>query len=363
MKSYRLLLPLALLAAACAPKAVVDLKVPQAPDSKIVVALLDLNTYSALDTISTDAAGKARYSLKVNAGQPEFLYFYYNGTKIASLLLSEGEKAVVTADTLGTFEVEGSPESVRLRDNELSYARFGREMDAATTPAELSAAYLKHYRESLRYVMANPTSLTVIPVLFEQLDANTPLFAQHTDAILFRKITDTLKTVYPDSRYVKSLEKETERRENSLRINTLVGQAKSLGYPDLSLPDFNGVKTVLSELKEKAVLVHFWNSSDAGQKMFNLDGLMPVWKQWHGRGFEIYAVDLNPDKSGWAAVVKAQNLPWINVNDGRGAMSPAAMLYNVGGTPESFLLVDGEMYRNTIEGTEGLRKELQRILK
>lgn len=363
MKSYKLLIPLALLAAACSPKAVIDLTVAQAPNSQIVVAPLDLNTYSILDTITTDASGRARYSIKVNEGQPEFVYLYYKGNKIASLLLSKGEKAVVTADTLGTFDVEGSPESLLLRDNELAYARFGAAMDAATTSQELSAAFLKHYRESLLYVMENPTSLTVIPVLFEQLDANTPVFCQHTDAILFRKITDTLKTVYPDSRYVKSLEKETERRESSLKINTMMGKAQTLGFPDLNLPDFNGNKTVLSEIDAKAVLVHFWDSSDTGQKMFNLDGLMPLWKQWHDKGFEIYAVDLNADKSGWAAVVKAQNLPWINVNDGRGPLSPAAMLYNIGGTPESFLLVDGEMYPSTITGTAGLRKELQRILK
>lgn len=362
MKSYKLL-PLALLLAACTPKAGIDLTVAQAPDSQIVVARLDLNTYSALDTVKTDAAGRARYSLDVKEGQPEFVYLYYKDTKIASLLLSKGEKAVVTADTLGTFEVEGSPESLRLRDNELAYARFGAAMDAATTPSELSSAFIGHYRESMRYVMANPTSLTVIPVLFEQLDANTPLFCQQTDAILFRKVTDTLKTVYPDSRYVKALEKETERRESSLKINTMIGQANTLGYPNLNLPDFNGTRTALSALDAKAIMVHFWDSSDAAQKMFNLDGLLPVWKQWHDKGFEIYAVDLNPDKSGWAAVVKAQNLPWINVNDGRGAMSPAVMLYNIGETPASFLLVDGEMSRTAIKGSDGLRKELQRILK
>ncbi len=362
MKSYKLL-PLALLLAACSPKASVDITVAQAPKAQIVVAQLDLNAYNALDTVTTDASGRARYTMKVKAGQPEFVYLYYKGTKIASLLMSEGEKAVVTADTLGTFDVEGSPESLRLRDNELAYARFGAAMDAATTPAEISSTFISHYRESMRYVMANPTSLTVIPVMFEQLDANTPLFCQHTDAILFRMITDTLKTVYPESRYVKALEKETERRESGLQINTMMGQAKTFGYPDLNLPDFNGNKTLLSGIDSRAILVHIWDSSDAAQKMFNLDGLMPIWKQWHDKGFEIYAVDLNPDKSGWAAVVKAQKLPWINVNDGRGAMCPAVMLYNVSETPASFLLVDGEMSTAAIKGSDGLRKELQRILK
>ena len=97
--------------------------------------------------------------------------------------------------------------------------------------------------------------------------------------------------------------------------------------------------------------------------MFNLDTLLPIWEKWHDKGFEIYSVDVNPDKSAWASVVKAQNLPWINVNDGRGPASSSLATYNVSSVPSSFLLTDEGMAVTDLSGGDALQKELQRILK
>lgn len=359
MRSFKFFLPALMLLAACSPKAHIDCTVADAPGSDVEVRLLDVNVYKVLDTVRSDATGHMRYAMEVKAGQPEFVYLFRNGVRIASLLLSEGEKAVVAADTLGAFDVQGSPESAKLADVDRRLARFSAEVNSAADGREVASLYLNYYRECTRYVLENLKSLTVIPVLFQQLDANTPVFSQLTDAILFRQATDSLKTVYPESRYVRALEKETERRENALRLNTLVGSAPVTGFPDLNLPDNAGQKVLLSSVEGKAVLVHFWDSSAAEDKMFNLDVLMPLWERWHGRGFSIYAVDLNIDKLTWASVVKAQKLPWVNVNDGLGAASPSVMLYNVGSVPASFLLADGEL---SATGGKSLESELSRIL-
>ena len=363
MRSFSAVLAAAVVLAACTPKAQIDCTVAQAPSSQVIVKQLDMNVYKVLDTVKTNAAGRFRYSLEVKEGQPEFIYLFRGDTKIASLLLSAGDKVSVTADTLGAFEVQGSPESVRLRDNEKAYGRFLSVMDSTSDPKALYAAFVEHYRANTRYVMENAGSLTVVPLLFEQLDAYTPVFCQYSDAILFRKACDSLKTVYPQSRYVRALEKETERRENAMKMQYLVENASAKGYPDISLPDVNGRRTPLSEVESRAILLHFWDSSDATHKMFNLDVLKDIWNKWHDRGFDIYAVDVNPDKAAWAAVVKAQELPWINVNDGRGIASSAVMLYNVESIPASFLLVDGNLSASSLDGAVALDKELQRLLK
>ena len=325
--------------------------------------LLDMNVFKVLDTVRTDAAGRLHYKVDVKKGDPEFVYLFYKDTKIASLLLDEGTRVSVKADTLGNFTVEGSEESEKLRDREIAYARFQADMDSTMEPSELSRIFIGHYRDNVKYVMANMASLTVVPVLFEQLDAYSPVFNQNTDAILFRKVCDSLKTVYPLSRYVKALEAETVRRENALQVKYMLDSAEERGYPDLNLPDLGGERVSLSGLGARAVLLHFWDSSDATHKMFNLDVLLPHWEKWHGKGFEIYAVDVNPDKSAWASIVKAQKLPWINVNDGRGWASSAVMLYNVTSVPASFLLTEGGMSTTDLSGSDALQKELQRILK
>lgn len=363
MRSFRIFLPVVLLIAACSPKARIDCTVAQAPGARIAVRQLDMNTYKVLDTVKTDASGRMHYSIAVKNGDPEFVYLFYKDTKIASLLLEEGSHVKVQADTLGNFEVEGSPESLSLRDRELAYARFQKALDSTMDPSELSRIFIAHYRDDLKYVMENSGSLTVVPVMFEMLDQYTPVFNQHTDAILFRKVCDTLKTVYPGSRYVKALQKETERRENALQLKFMVDSAEQRGYPEIVMPDTNGERRSLSEVDARAILLHFWNSSDAAHKMFNLDVLLPEWERWHEKGFEIYAVDVNPDKSAWASVVKAQKLPWINVNDGRGWSSSSVMLFNVTETPASYLLTDGSMTTTDLGGKSALDKELQSLLK
>ncbi len=350
-----------LLLASCTTGARIDVTVPQAPGAMLQVRQLDLNSYKLLDSVRTDAAGRASYSVKLLQGQPEFVYLFYKDTKIASLLLQEGEKAVVSADTLGHYQVSGSPESEALAGVEAAAARFGAAMTAATEPAEIARIFIDHYRESVKYVMTNKGSLTVIPVLFEQVDAINPLFNQYTDAIIFRQAADTLAKLYPESRYVKALEKETVRRENALKLKGLVGSARQLGYPDITLPGIDGQKVSLSEVETKAVLVHFWDSSDAAQKMFNLDVLLPLWNKWHDRGLSIYAIDVNPDKTTWGSVVSAQQLPWTNVNGGR-ANAQAIALYNVNSVPATFLLAGGTLSTSVLGGSASLDKELARIL-
>ena len=359
MRSFKFVLPALLVLAACSPKARIDCTVTDCPESDIVVKLLDVNVYNVLDTVCTDLSGHMKYSVDVKPGQPEFIYLFRGDVKIASLLLSEGEKAVVKADGLGSYEVEGSPESVRLADVEGRIARFTRDINATDDSREMSSLFIAYHRECMKYVLENQKSLTVIPVLFQQLDAYTPVFCQHTDAILFRQTLDSLKTVYPESRYVKALEKETERRENAMKMQSLIGSAPAADFPELNLPDVNGQKVLLSSLDAKAILLHFWDSSVAEDKMFNLDRLMPLWERWSGRGLQIYAVDVNTDKAMWASVVRAQNLPWINVNDGLGVASSAVMLYRVDTIPATFLLADGTLST----GGKDLEKELARILK
>ena len=361
MRNFSLAAIAVILLAGCTQGARIDCTVADAPRSQLVVRALEVNAYTVIDSVKTDASGRMHVNVPLKEGEPEFVYIFYKDTKIASLLLQKGDKVTVTTDTLGHASVEGSPESVALAGTEAAAAAFGARMLATEDPAELASAYISHYRECVRYVLEHPRSLTVVPVLFEQLDAATPVFSQYTDAILFRQAADSLKEQYPQSRYVQVLEKEAARRENALNMQTLIAGAQELGYPDLDMPGSTGTRVRLSEIDSKAVLVHFWNSADALDKMFNLDVLLPLWEKWGGKGLQIYAIDINPDKTVWGMVVKAQKLPWINVNDGMGALQ-ATSLYNVQKLPATFLLVDGELSGSAIGGEDALRKELSRIL-
>jgi len=316
-------------------------------NKQLAVKLLDINRYQVLDSVKTNASGSFSYQLNLRDGRPEFIYLFYGNRQIASLLLQKGDHVMVRTDTLGAYSVEGSPESLKLQEVENAYNQVVREMSRILErerdpELSINRAYINYYRDRVKYVMSNTHSLTVVPVLFQQLNDGLPVFNQSTDGILMRNVCDSLKTVYPESRYVKALEKEAQRRIAMMEVNSLIQEAPEVSFIDIALPGLDGKEKKLSSVQSKVTMVYFW-STTAEQKMFNLDALVPLYEEFHGKGFEIYSVALDEDKAVWASVVRNQNLPWVNVCDTRGEQSNYVQLYGVTSLPMLWFLVDGEI--------------------
>lgn len=358
-------------AAACGPKTVVEGNLEDAPNTPVVVKRLDIGQYQVLDTVKTNVIGHYTYEPKVKAGQPEILCFFSDGRKIASLVVRQGDRIRVNADKKG-YTVEGSEESLLLKQAEEDYGRFLGDMrilsqQLPSNPAlaaEISRRYVAYYRKASTYVITNSHSLTVVPVLFQEMEDGSPVFGQATDALLFRAACDSLKTVYPDSRYVKALDKEAERREQILSLTYQVQDAKEVGFVEVDLPGLDGKNVRLSGVDSKLIMLYFWSSTTAEQKMFNLDALIPLYQEYHGRGFEIFAVSLDTDKTAWASTVRAQDLPWINVCDIRGLQSPYIGLYGIGKLPSAWFILDGTLDPDaSVRDAASLKKYLQAKLK
>ena len=347
-------------ASSCSDKARIDGTIAGAPDTQVVVKQLSGSSLVALDTVKTNASGAYSYKIDVPEDQPQFVYLFKGDTKIASLLLQKGDKVKVESDTLGTYSVEGSEESAKLRQIEADFAGFMDKFSADAAAGDNAAAskdYVAYYRSCVKYIMTNPKSLTTIPVLYQKVNDNFPIFSQATDAILFQNAYDSLMTVYPESKYVAALKKEAEKRFNIFNLSQRFQNAEESSYPDLNLPSVDGSKVRLSEVDSKVVMVYFWQAADASQKMFNQDVLVPLYKEYHPKGFEIYSVSLDTDKGAWASAVKSQNLPWINVCDGLGAASQAAVLYNINrGLPVAYVIVDGTLSTDVIRNDKDLRR-------
>lgn len=349
-----------LLACACNNKANISGEIKDYPNGEIVVARLGVGSFTSVDTIKTSSRATFKYSLDLKEGQPAFVYVYKGSRRIASLLVEKGEKVEIVADTLGCFSVEGSQGSSLLSDVEKRFADFGRAMDSTEDSKELGKMYIEYYRSCVKYVMEHPYSLTSINVLYQKLN-NMDIFSQYTDALHFRTVCDSLKTKYPNSEYVKALEKETLRRENLLGLSTAAQNAETIAYPELNMPDINGNKVSLRGVESKAILLHFWSAEDVAQSMMNIEVLQSIYDQYRSRGLEIYSVCLSP-KVQWATVVRNQDLQWINVNDGLGANSPAVRLYNISNLPVAFLIADGEMVTESVKDAAGLRRQLDKLL-
>ncbi|MCF0176746.1 MAG: hypothetical protein HUJ94_07900 [Bacteroidales bacterium] len=368
---------LAVAALASCSQTKVKIVVSDAPGAQIVVKAYEVNHLEVVDTLSADAQGGCSYKASIAEGDPMFHYIYYNDRRIASMLLKKGDKVLVNADTLGNYVVSGSEESVRLQEVEQKYNDFSREMKELTGKLtatsddasalklrrEMTEKYIAYYRQAIRFVMENPRSLTVVPVFYQRVGSDLPVFAQSSDAIVFNNICDSLATVYPKSKYVRSLRSDAQKRLNTLNISSQLGEAEEIGYLDIELPDVNSKLVKLSEVEAKVKVIHFWNPADPAQKMFNQDILIPVYKDYKDRGVEFYCIALDADKAEWAGVVKSQKLEWINVCDVQAAASKYVSMYNVQNLPTSYFICNEELAGADVKDEASLRRHLDNLLK
>lgn len=345
MKSFRLLLLVALVLASCGKNTKVTGIVKDAPETNLTLQLLDVNHFQLLDTVKTAADGSFKYSLDLD--EPAFVYLFHGDSQIASLLLQKGDNVKVETDTLGAYRTEGSEECLRLQKVENAYNAFLRDLGRIlateqNADAAVSRRYVEYYRDRVSYVMQNSHSFTSVPVFFQQVNENLPVFSSATDGLLMRSVADSLTTVCPESRWVKALRKEADRRMNALEMQSRIQNAPEVGFLEVDLPGMEGKNIKLSEVEGKIIFVYFW-SSTAEQKMFNISSLLPLYEEFHPKGLEIYAISLDSDKSAWAAAVRNQKLPWVNVCDTRGASSPYVYNYGVSTLPMYWIIKNGTL--------------------
>ena len=353
----------------------VDGIIEGAPASEVVIGKLDVNQLVILDTLTTDQDGKFQYELEVMKGNPEFVYVYYEGAKVASLLLEADDEVTVNVPVEGETLIEGSDESAKFMQVELEhsamsalFAEYAAQLENASQSQydnvvrQMTENYREYNKKSIRYVMQNSHSLTAIPVLYRTL-GDLPLFAMSTDAVLFTSIADSLATVYPDSKFVKSLRADADARMAELDLIRRLEMAEEVGYLDVALPGLDGSIKKLSEVDSKVVLLYFWTSSRANQNNFNIDVLKKLYNDYHKKGFDIYQVSLDVDKVHWATTVMGQNLPWTNVCDIRGAASEYVTLYNLQALPAAFVISNGELVDGELVDEASFRKLLDKLLK
>ena len=354
-------------AVSCTDKAQVSGTLAGSPDSKVVFKKLAGGALTVLDTVKTGSDGSYSYKMDIAKGQPEFVYVYSGDTKVASLLLQSGDKVKVVSDAKGNYSVEGSEESTKLKKVEDDFATFMKDFSSAVQAEDGPAAsrkYVEYYRSRVKYIMDNCKSLTSIPVLYQKINEDFPVFGQPTDAVHFKSVHDSLVKVYPDSKYVSALAGEVEKRYNLLALQQRLSAVDEIGFPDAELPSIDGKKVKISDLDSKLVIVYFWQASEAAQKMFNQDVLLPLYKTYHPKGLEIYSISLDVDKGTWASAVKSQNLPWVNVCDGLGAACPAVGLYNISrGLPVAYIIENGTLIPETVSSEKDLRSILAAKLK
>lgn len=333
------------------------------PDGMLVLRQMQGGDLVFLDSVKVKG-GSFSYGMDLEEGRPRFVYLYdKEGRRLGSFLASKGEDISFKRDSKGVSAVEGSEESAILLGIENAYSEFRRDFEAAPDSAK-TKLFVNYMKDRYQFLVANGEHLAILPIFFQTFPDGRSLFIDRADVFRFKSAYETLSAKYPESDYMPLLKKKMEERENAFQIAMQLANADALGYIDITLPDTRSEMRSLSEVDSPVVMLYFWLAADNRQKMLNNTMLKVVYDKYHDKGFEIFAVSFDEDRTEWARTVANQQLGWINVNDLRGLNSPYILSYNLSSIPAPFFLKDGEILENPAIGSlEELDSYLSGLLK
>ena len=170
---------------------------------------------------------------------------------------------------------------------------------------------------------------------------------------------------------VSAMPEATQAEEYVAKIKQSAEQALKVlpGNPYINIADKNAdgkeitLKSVVENKKNKYVLLDFW-ASWCGPCMGDVPHLKEAYKQYHKKGFEIYAVSLDSYRDEWLQCIKNHDMKWIQVSSLKQWDSAARNAYAVNSIPANFLIdcATGEIIASQLRGGE-LEAKLAELLK
>jgi thiol-disulfide isomerase/thioredoxin len=199
----------------------------------------------------------------------------------------------------------------------------------------------------------HPTSDAILGVL-EHLNATT-------EAALFEKILLTTESSLGSTAYHNALRSQFEAIKASASPSAgNAGGAPGAGgavgasgnaAPDIVMRSPSGELLKLSDLRGKVVLIDFW-ASWCGPCRRENPTVVRAYEKYKAKGFEVFSVSLDSDKTRWMNAIAQDGLVWPNhVSDLAGWRNAAAGAYGVTSIPATFLLDrDGKVVGTNLRG-------------
>ena len=296
---------------------------------------------------STVIDEKGNFEFKNYTPNIGFYRIKLNQQNFAMLVLDSNDKVTVTAnlkDLGNTYKVQGSPETILFTEyNEISkkntirvdslnqafqeLMRSGGKMDSLKMDS-LSKIFEEPYNRIMtsfnkimaEKIMQNPDKYaSIMAVQGLEPDKN---------ADVYKKLDEGLTKKFPGDKNVKMFHEV---------VNKMLATTSGQEAPEINLPTPEGKELALSSLRGKIVLVDFW-ASWCGPCRKEMPNVVKAYSKFKDKGFEIYGVSLDQDKSRWLEAIQKDGITWPQVSDLKYWECEAAKLYAVEGIPYTVLL-------------------------
>lgn len=332
--------------------------------------LVDYNSGTAigLDTTVTDETGNFVFDAPVK--EPGFYNLEVGSKAFAMIILEPNKPASLSGDAknlTSTCVVEGSDDNKYLKEfNDFATTYNKQKVEIMSRLKQMQADFqvqvnlLKDQKriDSVsktiegefnlgqqqvmkldddaqafikKFVSAHPSSLANLPALYLASDPQSrqQLLDPYDNFSYFDTTAKALAARYPTMSSLKPLQ------DQLASIRTLAAGAIA---PEIVLNDPNGKSIPLSSLRGKVVLIDFW-ASWCGPCRLEMPNVVAAYKKYKSKGFDVYSVSLDKDKTQWTDAIKKDGLVWPNhVSDLGYWQSAVVPLYKIQGIPLTFLI-------------------------
>ena len=295
------------------------------------------------DWVKLDSAilndGKCTFNGSVKS--PEVVYLSLNQIKDKLAFFIENSDIAISGviDSLTSAKVVGSvvhdefralqdkldkldAEGMAIYSASKQVGKEGNQAKADSLMTVAESVFESIDRLQKEYIKANPASF-VSPYLLSRVyyDMEADVLNEYLSG--FAKNLDSIAAVLT-----------LKERVSKLKL-VAVGQIA----PDFTLNDSDGNPVKLSDIysKNTYTLVDFW-ASWCGPCRRENPNVVSVFNSFKTKGFGVFGVSLDTDKSKWMKAVADDQLAWPHVSDLKGWKNEAAALYSVNSIPANLLL-------------------------
>lgn len=331
-----------------------------------------IDSVAIIDSVKLDEKGNFAFSGK----RPECPDFYRLrlGNNVIHFSVDSTETITVNADarnfTKG-YTIKGSESCQKIKEITLKQIKLQESINLLennvrngaldeTSANSLADTLIAKYKKDImvNYIFKGPNKPYAYFALFQSINGNLIFNANDKkDIKCFQAVATSLNTFYPKSLRSRNLYNITIKGLQ----NTYTGKRKVINIPqskvstagliDITLPDIDGRRHSLSELKGKVAVLDFVVLGAKGSAQHNFK-LRDIYNKYKSKGFEIYQISLDPDESYWKTA--SDNLPWICVWDENGEQSSNLTTYNVTSVPTMFVINRANEVKKRITNIDGL---------
>ena len=328
--------------------------------ANVILDELDIGKINPLVSEIIDENGNFQFNVFVN--EPGIFQLRFPNGNLHLFLRGGNVQVNTNISKIWDYEVIGSPESMHLKQ---MYTILNDE-NQKTAAVQDRVKELEKDKDRVRELLALVDSLPIyysaiikskserLIKFIESIDTSmiALLSAFYLDTDLnydfIVGVLDKFSSIAPHSKFYTQL---------STKMEKIIPVGPGKMAPNTVVDNPQGKSVLLSDYKNKPVLLYFWASYSQPSRKENLE-IKTISAKYKNKGFVVFSISLDEQKDPWLAAIKEDNLDWVNTSNLLGWDDELSNIYKVDNIP--YLILIDKTGRIVARGFRA--RELEKLL-